>query len=119
MIWLSKFDRHAALFLGVLALIALGVLAWQQRRIPLRIEQPTPAQAADWDAVLAEARQIDVNTATVAELERLPGIGPSLARRISDDREARGPFQRPEELQRVKGIGPKTYETLKDYVTVY
>ena len=78
----------------------------------------TPAQAMQWDAALASARQVDINTADAAELERLPGIGPSLAQRIVDDRAAHGPFQRPEELQRVKGIGPQTYDALKEHVTV-
>ena len=118
--WFNEKERVALTVLGSLALAALGILIWQSRRPPLTIEgTPVAAQqAAQWDAALATARQLDVNTASVAELERLPGIGPSLARRIADDRAARGPFQRPEELQRVKGIGPQTYDDLKSYVTV-
>ena len=49
---------------------------------------------------------LNVNRATAVELERLPGIGPSLARRIVADREARGPFATVEALSRVPGIGP-------------
>ena len=49
---------------------------------------------------------LNVNRATAVELEGLPGIGPSLARRIVADREARGPFATVEALDRIPGIGP-------------
>lgn len=58
---------------------------------------------------------LDVNSATEADLMRLPGVGPTLAGRIV---EARGldRFQTPEDLRRVKGIGPKTLEGVRQYV---
>jgi competence ComEA-like helix-hairpin-helix protein len=49
---------------------------------------------------------LNVNRATAVELERLPGIGPSLARLIVADRDARGPFATLKALDRIKGIGP-------------
>lgn len=52
-------------------------------------------------------RQLDINTATAAELDALNGIGEKLAARILADRESRGPFTSLASLQRVKGIGPK------------
>lgn len=55
---------------------------------------------------------LNVNTATAEELERLPRIGPVLARRIIEYRETHGPFRRIEELEAVPGIGPKTLEEL-------
>ena len=61
---------------------------------------------------------ININTATAAELDRLPKIGPSIAQRIVEYRDAHGPFARIEDLQRVKGIGPSTFAALKDLVTV-
>lgn len=61
---------------------------------------------------------IDLNTATLEELCTLPGIGEVLAGRILDYREAAGGFLQPEELMNVSGIGEKTYEKLKDLVTV-
>ncbi len=60
---------------------------------------------------------IDLNRATVDELQRLPGIGPKLSQRILDER-ARRPFQTVEDLRRVPGIGPKTLERLRPHVTV-
>lgn len=63
--------------------------------------------------------RVNLNTAAQAELETLPGIGPVLARRIIDYREREGGFGRIEDLRAVHGIGPKTYESLKNCVTVY
>ncbi|HHW55113.1 MAG: helix-hairpin-helix domain-containing protein [bacterium] len=60
--------------------------------------------------------KINLNRATKAELETLPGIGPTLAERIITYREQQGPFRRPEDLKNVSGIGEKTYENLKDYI---
>ena len=117
--WFNEKERIALTVLGTLALAALGILLWQRHHLPLTVAgTPEPVQAAQWDAALADARQVDINTASAAELERLPGVGPTLAKRIVDDRSAHGPFQSPEDLQRVQGIGPKTYETLREYATV-
>ncbi|HEX9581021.1 MAG TPA: helix-hairpin-helix domain-containing protein [Gemmatimonadales bacterium] len=61
---------------------------------------------------------VRLNTATVAELAQLPGIGPTRAAAIVADRKARGPYRRPEDLQRVPGIGPATVARLKGRVRV-
>ena len=61
--------------------------------------------------------QININRATPAELQRLPGVGPKMSQRIVDERE-RAPFQSVDDLRRVPGIGPKTLERLRPYVTV-
>ena len=58
---------------------------------------------------------IDVNRASAAELQRLPGIGPKLSERIVEER-LKGPFKSVEDLRRVSGIGPKTVERLRNYV---
>jgi len=63
--------------------------------------------------------RVNLNTATQSELETLPGIGPALARRIIDYREQEGGFKNTEDLVQVYGIGPKTYESLENRVTVY
>lgn len=60
---------------------------------------------------------IDVDIAAPVELDRLPRIGPVLAARIVNDREANGPFGSLVELQRVSGVGPKLAETIRPYVT--
>lgn len=60
---------------------------------------------------------VNVNTATAAELERLPRVGPALARRIIEWRERHGPFGKPDDLRHVRGIGPSTVRLLDSLVT--
>ena len=64
------------------------------------------------------ARTIDLNTATQAELELLPGVGPTVAKRIIDYRTQRGRFRSVEELDRIKGIGPRMIEQVRGLVGV-
>lgn len=61
---------------------------------------------------------LDLNAATPAELEQLPGIGPVLSARIEQYRLQHGPFQRIEEITRVQGIGEKTLDDLKPMLVV-
>ncbi|MDI7248020.1 MAG: helix-hairpin-helix domain-containing protein [Bacillota bacterium] len=63
--------------------------------------------------------RVNINTAGLAELDSLPGIGLALAGRIIEHRNTRGRFERPEDLMNVSGIGPAKYEALKDLITVY
>lgn len=79
----------------------------------LERKPPAPVKAGK----LAPGEKLDVNAATEAELQRLPGIGPTLARRIVETR-AGGPFTSVEELRRVRGIGAKTLANLRPYVVV-
>lgn len=66
----------------------------------------------------APAGPVDLNTATVADLEQLPGVGPSTAAAIVDDRTRNGPFASVDDLDRVSGIGPAKLAALRDLVTV-
>jgi competence protein ComEA len=61
---------------------------------------------------------IDLNTASLETLQRLPGVGEKTAARIIGYRETRGHFTKIEDLMNVKGIGPKTFERLKPYLKV-
>lgn len=62
--------------------------------------------------------KIDINTATEKELMKLPGVGPKIAKRIVEYREANGRFRSTDELKNVKGIGDKKFEAMKDMITI-
>jgi competence protein ComEA len=78
----------------------------------LPIRTPTPAVASGQPAL------VDLNTASVAELDGLPGIGPVLAQRIVDRRTAVGPFRVVDDLVEVQGISTRMVEELRPLVTV-
>jgi len=63
-------------------------------------------------------QKIDINRAEPWLLEAMPGIGEVLAQRIVDYRRENGPFRRIEDLLEVSGIGPTTFENIKDFITV-
>jgi len=69
-------------------------------------------------AVIALLLFVNLNTATPRDLQRLPGIGPALAKRIVAFREKKGGFKRAEELLAVPGISEKRWKVLKDLVCV-
>ncbi len=64
------------------------------------------------------AEKININTATAEELDKLPGIGPSIAKAIIDYRTKNGPFKKVEDINDVKGIGDALFEKIKDQITV-
>lgn len=64
------------------------------------------------------AKPLDLNTATLEQLEQLPGIGPTTAKAILEFREKSGPFQRVEDLRAIHGISKSKLEKIRPYVTV-
>ena len=79
---------------------------------------PTRAETPSQTPAPTVTRLININTATAAELELLPGIGPALAGRIIDYRTKHGPFKAVEELDHVSGIGPRTLAKIRPVATV-
>jgi competence ComEA-like helix-hairpin-helix protein len=61
---------------------------------------------------------LDINRATAADFEKLPGIGPELARRIVAYRKEHGPFRRVEDLLVIRGMGEKKWRAIRPYLTV-
>ncbi|MFI7026523.1 helix-hairpin-helix domain-containing protein [Micromonospora sp. NPDC049900] len=81
---------------------------------------PAPGVPAPGAAVpgAESGGRVNLNTATLAQLDGLPGVGPVLAQRIIEHREQRGGFRAVSDLRQVNGIGDARYEELKDLVTV-
>ena len=83
------------------------------------IEGASPVLATPLPEVVATTTDlININTATAAELDTLPGIGPTTAQKIIDYRTQNGPFVNAEDIINVSGIGPASYERIKDLITV-
>lgn len=87
-----------------------------KRALPAEPAPPAPATVRA--PTLVSPKRININSADKAELELLPGVGPALAQRIIDHRTKNGPFVKIEDLDKVKGIGPKTLEKLRPLVIV-
>jgi competence ComEA-like helix-hairpin-helix protein len=77
-----------------------------------------PGKPGDLGDLGATRGLLDLNSATASELEVLPGVGPVLSGRVVVYREANGRFERADQLMAVTGIGPATYEAIRDLVTV-
>jgi competence protein ComEA len=101
-------SRSAQVALVAFLVITLGLLAfrgygtWLGAR-PTDAPRPAP---------------VDLNAAGRADLEQVPGIGPVMAREIAADREKNGPFRSVEELRRVKGMGPVTFDKVRAFLRV-
>lgn len=81
-------------------------------------DQPADSHRSSRGAGESDALLVAINLAGEEELQTIPGIGPVLARRILAYRTEVGAFGKIEELKRVKGIGEKTFEKIKPYVSL-
>ena len=97
----------------------------EQIYVPLIGEaSATPPPAAGKGAPPASAAtktplgKINLNTATLEELDQLPGIGPSIAQRIIDYRNQNSAFKKIDDLKKVRGIGDALFDQIKELVTV-
>ena len=108
----SKADRAAIN-------LARALVDGEQILVPRRGETTTAAGASSGGGGAAgSGGTVNLNGATAADLEALPGIGPVLAQRIIDYREQHGPFRSVGDLQKVSGIGPKIFASLEPLLSV-
>ncbi len=90
----------------------------QQIYVPIEGDSSSVIYSPAPILVPTSAEKININTALTAKLETLPGIGPSLAKKIVEYRETHGPFLKIEDLLNVSGIGSSKLEGIKDLITV-
>lgn len=110
---------------GVSVIVVLSHLGWDNdlalarsiSGIDIVVGGHSHTLPAEYPTVI-ERKLLNVNTATQAELEALPGIGPTIAKRIIEWRETKGPFQKVEDLLQVSGIGAARLAAIRDLVTV-
>lgn len=115
-----KVTKSEIVLLGLTAafLCALAALSAQDRAdlapgVTIETEFQVPEEE-----IAPDFPPVNINTAGIQELDTLPGIGESLARRIIAYREANGPFESVEEIMEVSGIGEAKFAELEDQITV-
>lgn len=89
-----------------------------QIHVPYMVAANTAIPAAPGKATGNTQDKISINTATAAELDQLPGIGPALAERIIQFRTANGLFADPADIKKVPGIGEAKYNQFKDKISL-
>lgn len=136
-IGLSFLSRHPSfpkfVLLSIMMATAFWFRTWAERgdeRIPSDSELPSvPVVAAPVssdpssspihkEAPASSLEKVNLNSASAERIETLPGVGPKLAQEIVRHREERGPFQKTEDLLRIKGIGLKKLKQIEPYITI-
>ncbi|AIC94034.1 helix-hairpin-helix domain-containing protein [Shouchella lehensis] len=98
--------------------LALKLLDEQVIYVPEMGEAPVEIEQYWKEAGDGESGKVNLNTATIEELQGLTGIGPAKAASIVSHREEHGPYQTIDDLKNVSGIGEKSFDSLKDFIEV-
>jgi competence protein ComEA len=106
--------RALFVLLALAALAAAPMAAQQKAAAP----KSTAAKNAPKASAPTASSPLNINTATSAQLETLPGLGKAVAERIVEYRDKNGNFKKVEDLMNVKGIGEKSFLKLKPLITV-
>src|ERR1700704_5864926 len=111
----ARVERQVLFVAAVICAIAFIACAGQARRSPPATELSSLSGAP---VEKPTAARLNINRATAAELERLPGVGRILAERIISYRQQNGPFRRVEHLMMVHGFSDHKYRGLHELITV-
>ena len=113
---LEKRERLILFVLLIILLIGLAFGYYQKRAVRVDVRQGNFNYSAE--DTPSETLKININESDSAQLMRLKGVGKVLAGRIIEYRSTNGNFRSVEELKKVKGIGGKLYEKIKDEVSI-
>ncbi len=91
--------------------LALALAAWRGHGLSRWSTRPVPVEKG-----VVPLSPLDLNRATATDLENVPGLGHTLARRIVEERERQGGFRSLDELRKVKGIGPATLQRVRPFL---
>src|SRR5262245_55347002 len=108
-------DKEDSMFRSVLTIVAL---AWLVASAPSALVSAQSKSATPAALKAPSTAVVNINTASAAELDALPGIGAKTAARIVEYRQKNGPFKKVEELMNVRGVGEKNFLKLKSQITV-
>jgi competence protein ComEA len=104
-------DRNRSPFAGIALALVLALVA-------AATAGPAATAGAAPRPIAEGGGKVDLNRASAEELRAVPGIGPALSERIVKFREENGPFRRVDDLLKVRGIGEKSLEKMRPYLTV-
>lgn len=135
MFWLYRLQQRLSITrresIAILTLVGLLFVGWTVQYVQRQMTPPleeSAVVAAPTDSVraalsssasAARSRPININSASREKLQTLSGIGPALSRRIVNYRTTHDSFQQVDDLERVRGIGPKTLASLRPRITVH
>ena len=124
----TRQERAVILFLLFALIVGSGIALLKKRNSGFAPELiPLSSQRAEVKGKVGESsrvsftpvhKKVNINTASPEELQSLPGIGPSLARRIIEYRSINGRFRRVEEIKKVSGIGERSFQRIKKLIAV-
>ena len=110
---LTRQERIVLIFITGAIFLGAGIKFGLKRFAKLQ-----PIYNPDLEVSSEDELKINVNSADIQDLIKIPGIGPVLSERIVKYRNLHGPFKNTEDLQKVKGIGPKNINRFKEYITL-
>lgn len=117
-----KLNKSEKILIGIFFLLASIVILYNLFYIPslpkANVIKKEIVLQDDDNEKNAKTGAIDINSATIDELTKIPGIGKSTAQKIIDYRETNGGFITKSEIMNVSGIGQKKYDSMKDYIFV-